>query len=289
MKRGFSRWAGGLLALLLGTGCDDPRTVAKVGRTPLTLDDVKHQRAAQSPSVRAGPEQTLEALVDRALLAEEARRQKLQEQPAVKAGLAAAERELLAHEILERTVASSITEPALRARYEAVRPQLERREVHVAHIFARMPEGADETLRRQAQVRINQAFARLAGAEPFETVARELSEDTVSAPRGGDLGVVREGEVDEAFFTQAVALAAGAWSKPFTTPFGWHVVKALEAPRTAVPSFEEARGRLEAEARQEAQAKLLERLRQEISVRRYPERLKDEGAAAAPVHEGASK
>ncbi|KFE70049.1 peptidylprolyl isomerase [Hyalangium minutum] len=278
-----------MLALAVLSGCDDSRTVAKVGRTGLTVEDVTQLRAAQSPSVRAAPEQTLEVLVDRALLAEEARRQKLHEQPTVKAQLAAAERELLAHAVLERAVAPSVTDEALRARYEAARSRLERREVHVAQIFARMPEGSDEKTRRQAQVRINQAYARLAGGEPFETVARELSEDLVSAPQGGELGVVREGGVDPAFFAQAVALAAGAWSKPFITPFGWHVVKALEASKTVVPSFDEARGVLESEARQEAQAKLMERLRQEISVRRYPERLKLAEEKSKPQGEGEAR
>jgi peptidyl-prolyl cis-trans isomerase C len=263
--------------------------VAKVGRTAVSIEDLKHFRSIQSPAVRPGAAESLDALVDRELLAEEARRQKLQEQPSVKVRLAAAERELLAHELLERAVAPSVTEEALRARYDASRSSLERREVHVAHIFARMPEGSDETVRRQAQVRINQAFARLAGGEPFEKVAREVSEDTVSAPQGGDLGVVKEGGVDVTFFAQAAALSEGAWSKPFVTPFGWHVVKALEALKTAVPPFEEARGRLEAEARQEAQAKLLERLRQEISVRRYPERLQLVEEVGKPPGEGEAK
>jgi peptidyl-prolyl cis-trans isomerase C len=96
-------------------------------------------------------------------------------------------------------------------------------------------------------------------------------------------------DVDPTFFSQAVGLAAGAYSKPFTTPLGWHVVKALEAPKTVVPTFEEARGMLEAEARQEAQAKLLERLRQEIPVRRYPERLEHSEEAGAPPGKGSAR
>ena len=161
--------------------------------------------------------------------------------------------------------------------------------MRVAQIFAQMPESASETVRRQAQARITQAYARLAGGEPFEAIAREVSEDTVSAPSGGELGVVREGEVDATFFAQAVGLAAGAWSKPFVTSFGWHVVKALEAPRNVVPIFEEARGMLEAEARREAHATLLERLRKEISVRRYPERLQPLEEAGKPAGEGEAK
>jgi len=289
MKSGVLFQCLGLLGLVLTLGCEDSTKVAQVGRTALTREDLAHLRASQSPSVRAEPEQALEVLVERALLAEEARRQELQEEPSVKARLAAAERELLAHAVLERAVAGSVTEDALRARYAEAGARLERREVRVAHVFARLPEGADETTRRQAQVRINQAYARLAGGEPFETVARELSEDAVSAPRGGDLGVVREGEVDTTFFAQAAGLAAGAWSKPFGTPFGLHVVKALEAPRTVVPTFEEVRGKLEVEARQDAREKLLERLRQDISIRRYPERLRLPEDAGTPTHEGAAK
>lgn len=279
----------GLLGLVLLLGCEDSNEVARVGRTSLTREDVKHLSSSRSPSVRAEPEQALELLVEQALLAEEGRRQELREEPAMKARLAAAERELLAHEVLERAMAASVTEEVLRERYTEARQKLERREVHVAHVFARLPEGADETTRRQAQVRINQAYARLAGGEPFEAVARELSEDAVSAPRGGDLGVVREGEVDTTFFAQAVGLAAGAWSKPFGTPFGLHVVKALDAPRTVVPTFEEARGKLEVEARQDARAKLLERLRQDISIRRYPERLRLPEDAGTPTPEGEAK
>jgi parvulin-like peptidyl-prolyl isomerase len=289
MKSGVLFQCLGLLGLVLLLGCEDPNEVARVGRTSLTREDVKHLNASRSPSVRAEPEQALESLVEQELLAEEGRRQELREEPVMKARLAAAERELLAHEVLERAVAASVTEQVLRERYAESRQKLERREVHVAHVFARLPEGADETTRRQAQVRINQAYARLAGGEPFEAVARELSEDTVSAPRGGDLGVVREGEVDTTFFAQAVGLAAGAWSKPFGTPFGLHVVKALEAPRKVVPTFEEARGKLEVEARQDAREKLLERLRQDISIRRYPERLRPSEDAGTLTHEGEAK
>ncbi|WP_434390568.1 peptidylprolyl isomerase [Melittangium boletus] len=281
MTSGFlvRRRLGWLVGLVGLAGCEDADTVARVGRASLTREDVGLARAGQSPSVRATPEQALEVLVDEALLAEEARRQGLTEEPAVKARLAAQARALLANALFERTVAERVTEQALRERYAEERARLERREVHVAHVFARLTENADEATRRQAQARIHRAYARLAGGESFEAVARELSEDAVSAERGGDLGVVREGEVDAAFFTQAVGLVAGTWSKPFESPFGLHVVKALEAPRAVVPPFEEVRGKLETRAREEARTALLERLRGEISIRRHPERLAEPGEA----------
>jgi hypothetical protein len=57
-------------------------------------------------------------------------------------------------------------------------------------------------------------------------------------------------------------------------------VRAIDDLRTVVPPFEEVRGRLAAEQRREREAKLLEELRAEISIKRYPERL-------SPANQGA--
>jgi parvulin-like peptidyl-prolyl isomerase len=94
-----------------------------------------------------------------------------------------------------------------------------------------------------------------------------MSDDAVTGRRGGDLGPLLEGEVDAGFFAAAAALHAGQVSKPVESPFGLHLIKALEEPSSVSPSFEEARGALAAQARREAQAKLLERLRRDIGVK----------------------
>lgn len=260
---------GVLVLAACGLGaCGSREEVARVGDTPVLLADVALQQQAGGT-----PEAALEAVVDRALLAEAARRDGLLKEPALAARLEAARREVLAHAYVESVGAKASTEEALRQRYAAQKDSLARREVHVAHIVVYVQPQATEAERVAAQARINRVYARLVGGEDFAAVAREASEDAATGSQGGDLGVLREGQVDPRFFAAVAELKPGAPSAPFTTPFGLHVAKALEAPRTVVPSFEEVRGVLAAQARNDAVQERTEQLRKDITVKRYPERL----------------
>ncbi|WP_164000765.1 peptidylprolyl isomerase [Pyxidicoccus caerfyrddinensis] len=260
------------LALLALAACNDPKVVAEVGKRKVTKADVAAWLDSRSVREQAAPSDALDALVTRSLLAEEARRSGLLEDDAVKARLAAAEREVLAQQLLERRLASVTTEAALRKRYEDTREALARRQVRVRQIFVNVPSGEADAKAR-AQSRMNAIYARLVGGEDFEKVAREASEDPVSAARGGELGPLLEGQVDASFFDEAAKLGRGERSKPFTSIYGLHIVEAVEDVKTVVPSFEESRGRLEADARREAQTRLLTGLRERIDVKTYPERL----------------
>jgi peptidyl-prolyl cis-trans isomerase C len=263
-------------AALLLVACGDPQVVAEVGKQKVTRAQVAAYVDAQSARARPSPQEALDALVSRSLLAEQARREGLTDDEAVKARVAAAEREVLAQALLDKRLASEVTESALRKRYEASRDALSRRQVHVRQLFVKVA-GSDEAARNQAWSRMNALQARLAGGEDFEKVAREASEDPVSAARGGDLGTVQEGQVDKSFFDEAVKLGRAERSRPFASLYGLHLVEAVEGARTVVPTFEESRGRLEAQARQDAQARLARELRETITVTTHPERLGVDG------------
>ncbi len=264
------RWMGAVLGLLLAA-CGDKDVVADVGGTALKRADVAWFWETRDRD--ATPEQALDALVDRARLAEGATRAGLLDDPAVAARVEAARREVLANAYLDKVAAESGTEDALRQRYEKEKESLSRRQVHVAHLVVRLP--ADARARTEARARINLLYARVQGGEDFAAVAREASEDAATGEKGGDLGPVREGQVDPRFFDAVVELKQGELSKPFETAFGLHVAKALEAPRTVVPTFQEVRGELAARARHEAAKALEEQLRSNISVKRHPERLRE--------------
>lgn len=261
-----------LLVLVLG-GCQDERVVAEVGEREINKADVSAYLAARSSRERPRPAEALDVLVERSLLADEARRAGLHEDEAIQARLRTAEREVLAQALLDKHLSELTTEAKLRERYAATREALGRREVHVRQLMVRVAPGADDAARAAAQSRMNALFARLAGGEPFEKVAREASEETVSAARGGDMGPVLEGQVDDVFFTEAARLAKGERSRPFATPYGLHLLESVEAVKTVVPTFEEARGKLDSDSRREAQEQLMKDLRARISVKTHPERL----------------
>lgn len=88
-------------------------------------------------------------------------------------------------------------------------------QAHLAHILVATEEAAREVLNRLED-------------EAFEDVAREVSIDTQSASRGGDLGWgTRNTYVDE-FAEAAFALEPGEISEPVQSQFGWHIIQMLE-------------------------------------------------------------
>ncbi|MDQ6798372.1 MAG: peptidylprolyl isomerase [Actinomycetota bacterium] len=71
----------------------------------------------------------------------------------------------------------------------------------------------------------NKAKARIDAGEAFATVAQEVSTDTGSKPKGGDLGCFGKQnqlvpEFSQAMFSQAV----GAVGAPVKTQFGYHII-----------------------------------------------------------------
>ncbi len=217
-----------VLSLLALAGCGDKDLLAVVGKAKLHRADLAQFASTRSRAAGSPTPEALSALVDRALLAEGARRAGVHEDAAVQARLRAAEREILAEAFLEKELRSATDDGAIRKRYEESKESLARRQVHVAQIVLRAPSSADADAKRAAMSKATDLYSKLRDGADFEKLAAANSEDAVTAGRGGDLGPLVEGRVDPHFFEEAAALKKGDFSKPFETPFGVHIVKALE-------------------------------------------------------------
>jgi peptidyl-prolyl cis-trans isomerase SurA len=66
------------------------------------------------------------------------------------------------------------------------------------------------------------------GKKDFQTLAREYSEDPMSAIQGGELGFFRRGELAPEFEATALNLRPGEISDPVETTFGVHLIQLLE-------------------------------------------------------------
>ena len=64
--------------------------------------------------------------------------------------------------------------------------------------------------------------------EKFGKLARELSIDTGSAKRDGNLGFFGRGKMVKEFETAAFNLQVGQISEPIKTQYGYHVIKRLK-------------------------------------------------------------
>jgi len=68
---------------------------------------------------------------------------------------------------------------------------------------------------------------RMKKGEKFGKLARELSIDTGSAKRDGNLGFFGRGKMVKEFETAAFNLQVGQISEPIKTQYGYHIIKRL--------------------------------------------------------------
>lgn len=143
-------------------------------------------------------------------------------------------------------------------------------QIRVSHILIRVPEGASATDRAAAKKRATALLDQLRAGSDFAALAQRQSEDASSAPKGGDLGYLAKGEMDDAFEKPAFALAAGQLSDVISTPYGFDIIKVTDkrgAGYTPLSEVEERiRTVLEKFERQKRQADLVAQLRQKAKV-----------------------
>jgi peptidyl-prolyl cis-trans isomerase D len=159
------------------------------------------------------------------------------------------------------------------ARYyrEHVREFEEPRQVHAAHVLVRVPESGGSEAEDRARAKVADVIRRAKAGEDFAKLARENSEDPGSAPKGGDLGVVRQGEMVPQFDQALFALTKGEISpEPVRTPFGFHAIKVLDVRPGGKKPLKDAaaqiRDRLQAEAAEKAMLARAEEIRPKLLV-----------------------
>ena len=74
----------------------------------------------------------------------------------------------------------------------------------------------------------NELRQRILDGEDFATLAEEYSDDTGSAPLGGDLGWFGRGAMVAPFEEAAFSLEVGQISEPVQTDFGYHLIEVVE-------------------------------------------------------------
>jgi len=261
-----------LIVMVLGLaacrGCGGADVVATVGDHEVTRDELRWEQAVGRTRT---PEQTLARLVERTLMAEGAKREKLHERPEIRARLVAAERDVLAQVLLDSHLESGTSDAVLRERFEKVKDSLRSRRVHVRQIAIRVEPAlsteAVQAAARAALTRAESIHTRLKGGEDFASVAKDASDDAPTAAQGGLMEPINDGQVNKEFFEAAFLLKKGEISPPTPTSFGFHIIRAEEDPQLLAPVFDQVKGQLAAQVRRELEAKLLETLKKDIPVK----------------------
>jgi len=130
-----------------------------------------------------------------------------------------------------------IDEPAVLEYYEINADRFRSQEQrHARHILITIDADTDAATAEQT---IADLSDRLAAGEDFEQLAREFSEDPVSAEQGGDLGWSGPGDFVSAFEETLFSLNDGETSVPVRTEFGYHLIRLEEVRAGTQRSYEE--------------------------------------------------
>lgn len=128
-------------------------------------------------------------------------------------------------------------------------------EVKVAHIMLKLNEKVSSTDSLKSKEKAQEIYSRLLKGEKFEDLAKQYSDDKQSARSGGVLPMFGINKMVPDFESQAFALKnIGDYSKPFTTPYGWHIVKLIE--KKGLPSFEKSKEDIKARINRDSRSDL---------------------------------
>ena len=101
--------------------------------------------------------------------------------------------------------------------------------VKVAHILVGAKQKAPQEEWDAARVRIDSVYNALQGGADFAELARQVSQDPGTAPKGGELPFVQRGQLVKEFEDAAYALKdSGDISPVVQSPFGYHIIQMRE-------------------------------------------------------------
>ncbi|MBQ6471697.1 MAG: peptidyl-prolyl cis-trans isomerase [Victivallales bacterium] len=128
----------------------------------------------------------------------------------------------------------TLTEAEIQKGFDARKSEYEQVKVNLSQVVVKVAADADEAAKAAAQKKIDEAYAKLTGGTELAAVVKEYSEDTGTASKGGETGLVNLSSLPEAVRTQIEKMQANQVSPVLDTADGKMFFKLLEkqAPRT---------------------------------------------------------
>src|SRR5262249_4426904 len=248
------------------------KVVLTVGNEKMTAGEFEKFVEALPEQYRAaakgaGKRQVAEQLVSLKTLAQEARKRKLDQDPAYKTQLAFQADNLLAG-ILYRDLSTNLKpdEADVRKYYDGHPNEYER--VKARHILIRVkgapsPAVKAELTEEEALAKAKALRARIVAGEDFGAIAKAESDDSGSGKNGGELDFFGHGQMVPPFEQAAFAAPIGQITEPVKSQFGYHLI-VVEKHETK--TFDEVRVDIEKKIRPELAKKAVDDLRKQASV-----------------------
>jgi len=277
-----------LLMLLLFQGkafSADAAVAAKIGDHKITvsdfnriigyLDSDRQKALEKNPQLK---ENFLRQIAQSMAIARLAKEKGFDKKPDVKEQMELFSDNFLANEFLKREVAQKVTIPEdeMKSYYDKNIDEFKTPEmVRARHILVKVTPSATEEDKKKAKEKAEEILGKIKNGEDFIKLATDLSDDSGSKIKGGDLGFFSRGKMVKPFEDAAFSLKPGEVSGIVETQFGFHIIKVEEKKDPSVEPFDKVKDRINQKLLQERiKSKVtdfIENAMKEEKVEIYPE------------------
>ena len=256
----------GMLVLSACNAQDKGGNVAVVNGVPITQERMDYVVKAQVQQGQKDDENlrknVREALITREILAQEAVKKGLENDPQFQAQLQMARQEFLIRAYFDDFIKTNApTEAELQAEYERIKEQQsaggQRKEYKARHILIK-----DEKKAKAALAEINKAKGK-----NFAQIAKARSEDQGSKKEGGLLDWSDGDNYVKEFSDAMKKLDKGQWTAVLVkTQFGYHIILLEDVRAIQFPPFDQVKDRVEQQMMSQRRDKAIESLRAAATV-----------------------
>ncbi len=219
---------------------------------------LKFKRAPAKDEKRR--EKLLDQYVEREALASVIENESVLDKDLIQAEFNEFRKEMLISRYFEKYLKDKVPDQAVHNYYNTHATDYEQQKMHVAHVLIRTNRKMTEPERKAKLTTAQEAYSKIRAGEDFSEIAKNYSEDKISGQKGGDLGWLKKGSISKQFTDKVFNMKPGDVSEPFETPFGFHVVKVIDEPKTIKRPFKAVSGDIRYQLRAQAKKAEMERL-----------------------------
>ena len=203
----------------------DSNVIATVNDKTITKNEFERRYKENIAFFKYGAptkENVLNDIINFELAVQEAKRLKLEKEPAIQERLDS----VLYQALVEKQLAGKFKNAVDVTEDEAKSYCKKNPAVRVSHIYVPLKPAALKAEEKEAYAKINKLEGELKAGKKFETVVKENPDQGFSAGTGGDTGYANKMQLDPAVYAEARKLSVNEVSKkPVRSQLGLHIVK----------------------------------------------------------------
>ncbi|MEW6569612.1 MAG: peptidylprolyl isomerase [Nitrospirota bacterium] len=241
------------MVLPILASAEDP-VVAKIGDEKITMSDLNRIIGYYDPNQQKLFEQNPQAkstllrrIVQGMVISKIAKERGFDRDARIKEQLQLLSNDFLAAEYMKKEVIAKIdvAEEDMKLYFkthpeEFTTPEM----VKARHILIKVDKNALDEDKKKAKEKAEDILKKIRAGEDFSKIAAEVSDDSSSKTKGGDLGLFQRGKMVPDFEKVAFSLKPGEISDVFETPFGFHIVKVEEKKDPVIEPYEKVKDKV---------------------------------------------